>query len=175
MKEEHGKFLPAGSVVLLEGATKRLMITGFCTMDSANSDVMYDYCGCLYPEGMISSDETALFNHDQIKEIYHIGLSDEEEVAFKQKLNELINANGVVSDTAPASVLNKTTAEEAPVPPIGPGLPGYVAPKTEEPKLEEIPAVGPGLPGYVAPKIEAAPATPAAVAQPEVVTNIQFD
>ena len=42
MKEEHGKFLPAGSVVLLEGATKRLMITGFCTMDSAQSDVMYD-------------------------------------------------------------------------------------------------------------------------------------
>lgn len=96
MKEEYGKFLPAGSVVLLEGATKRLMITGFCTMDNANSDVMYDYCGCLYPEGMISSDETALFNHDQIKEIYFIGLVDEEEIAFKEKLNELVNANGAV-------------------------------------------------------------------------------
>ena len=174
MKEEHGKFLPAGSVVLLEGATKRLMITGFCTMDSAQSDVMYDYCGCLYPEGMISSDETALFNHDQIKEIYHVGYSDEEEVAFKEKLAELINANGVVSESAPASVLEKTAvAEEAPVPPIGPGLPGYVAPKKEEPKLEDIPAVGPGLPGYVAPKVEAAPA--AAATEPADVTNITFE
>lgn len=179
MKEEHGKFLPAGSVVLLEGATKRLMITGFCTMDSAQSDVMYDYCGCLYPEGMISSDETALFNHDQIKEIYHVGFSDEEEVAFKEKLTELINANGVVSESAPAAVLEKPAApvaEEAPVPPIGPGLPGYVAPKKEEPKLEDIPPVGPGLPGYVAPKVEAAPAAaPAQPAAPADVTNIQFD
>lgn len=110
MREEHGKFLPAGSVVLLEGATKRLMITGFCTMDSATSDVMYDYCGCLYPEGMISSDETALFNHDQIKEVYFVGFVDEEEVAFKEKLNELINANGVVSESAPASVLEEPAA-----------------------------------------------------------------
>ena len=93
MKEEYGRFLPVGSVVLLEGATKRLMITGFCTIDSAESEKIYDYCGCLYPEGMISSDETALFDHDQIKEIYHIGFSDPEEVAFKERLNELVNAS----------------------------------------------------------------------------------
>ena len=68
MKEEHGKFLPAGSVVLLEGATKRLMITGFCTMAAEEAEgVMYDYSGCMYPEGMISSDQNALFNHDQIE------------------------------------------------------------------------------------------------------------
>ena len=97
MQEEYKKYLPVGSVVLLEGATKRLMITGFCTMDSATSDVMYDYCGCLYPEGMISSDETAVFNHDQIKEVYFVGFVDEEEVAFKEKLNELVNA----AQTAP--------------------------------------------------------------------------
>ena len=46
----------------------------------------------------------------------------------------------------------------------------------EEPKLEDIPAVGPGLPGYVAPKVEAAPAAaPAQPAAPADVTNIQFD
>ena len=174
MKE---KFLPVGSVVLLEGATKRLMITGFCTMDAANQSVMYDYSGCLYPEGMISSDETALFNHDQIIEVYHVGFSDEEEVSFKQKLNELINANSVVTESAPEALLTKTASEETPVPPIGPGLPGYVAPKVEEPKVEDIPPVGPGLPGYVAPKIEATPtAAPAApTAAPAEITNIQFD
>lgn len=102
------KFLPAGSVVLLEGATKRLMITGFCVMDSSNSDITYDYCGCLYPEGMISTDETALFNHDQIKEIYHVGYSDEEEVAFKEKLKELINANVVSNESAPAAPADVT-------------------------------------------------------------------
>lgn len=98
MKEEYGKFLPVGSIVLLNGATKRLMITGFCTIDGENSETMYDYCGCLYPEGMISSDETALFNHDQIAQVYHVGYSDEEEVAFKEKLNELVRANITYQD-----------------------------------------------------------------------------
>lgn len=149
MKE---KFLPVGSVVLLEGATKRLMITGFCTMDAENQSVIYDYCGCLYPEGLISSEETALFNHDQIEKVYHVGFSDEEEVTFKQKLNELINANNIVGESAPEAVLTKTTPVEAPVPPIGPGLPGYVAPKIEE-----------------------TPAPTATPAVPADVTNIQFD
>ena len=100
MQDGNGKFLPVGSVVLLEGATKRLMITGFCTMDNAESEKIYDYCGCLYPEGMISSDETALFDHNQIKEIYHIGYSDAEEVAFKEKLNELVNASVMPQNTS---------------------------------------------------------------------------
>ena len=67
------KFLPLGTVVMLKGASKRLMITGFCTMAAEDdAGVMYDYSGCMYPEGMISSDQTALFNHDQIKEIYQV-------------------------------------------------------------------------------------------------------
>ena len=84
------KFLPVGSVVLLRGASKRLMITGFCTKDANDDSTMYDYCGCLYPEGIISSDQTALFNHDQIEHVYHLGLSDEEEQEFKAKLNQLL-------------------------------------------------------------------------------------
>ena len=80
------KFLPLGTVVMLKGASKRLMITGFCTMaaDDAES-VMYDYSGCMYPEGMISSDQNSLFNHDQIEKIYHMGLVDQEENDFKIK------------------------------------------------------------------------------------------
>ena len=84
------KFLPIGTVVMLKGGTKRLMITGFCMMDKNNKDKMYDYCGCLYPEGIISSEQTALFDHEQIEKIDHLGLSDDDEKAFKEKLKDYL-------------------------------------------------------------------------------------
>ena len=87
------KFLPIGTVVMLKGGSKRLMITGFCTMDAKNPDTMFDYCGCLYPEGIVRSDQNGLFNHDQIERVYHKGLVDEEERQFKAKLNELLASN----------------------------------------------------------------------------------
>lgn len=90
------KFLPVGTVVLLKGANKRLMITGFCTIpSSAEEKKVYDYSGCLFPEGILTSDKTALFNHDMIEKIYHLGLKDEEEENFKKKLNKYISEKGI--------------------------------------------------------------------------------
>lgn len=86
MNNKFGKFLPIGTVVLLKGAKKRLMITGFCAYDEGKKDNVYDYTGCLYPEGVINSKEMALFNHSQIDKIYYLGLQDQEEKTFKQKL-----------------------------------------------------------------------------------------
>lgn len=91
MDNKYGKFLPIGTVVLLKGAKKRLMITGFCSFDEAKKDKAYDYTGCLYPEGIISSKQMALFNHSQIDKIYYLGYSDQEEKAFKKKLVEELN------------------------------------------------------------------------------------
>ena len=85
------KYLPIGTVLMLKGGKKRAMITGFCSIAGEDKTKVFDYSGCLYPEGFISSNQTLLFNHDQIDKIYHFGLSDEEEKNFKQKLNEIIN------------------------------------------------------------------------------------
>ena len=87
MNNKYARFLPIGTVVLLKGAKKRLMITGFCSFDDAKKDKAYDYTGCLYPEGIISSKQMALFNHNQIEKIYYLGLQDQEEKSFKEKLN----------------------------------------------------------------------------------------
>lgn len=84
------KFLPIGTVVMLKGGTKRAMITGFCCSDNNDTSKIYDYSGCLYPEGTIASDKILLFNHNQIEKIYHLGLQDEEEKEFKKKLNEFL-------------------------------------------------------------------------------------
>ena len=90
MKEKYPKYLPIGSVVMLEKGKKRLMITGFCITPKEQQGKVYDYSGILYPEGMLTSDQTAVFNHDQIDKIYALGYSDEEEKDFKKKLNELV-------------------------------------------------------------------------------------
>ena len=68
-----------------------MMITGFLTIPNNENNKMYDYCGCLYPEGVISSEQTLVFNHEQISQVYHIGLVDDEEKVFKEKLNKLVS------------------------------------------------------------------------------------
>lgn len=84
------KYLPLGTVVLLKGATKRLMITGFCIVDSVDSSVIHDYSACIYPEGMLKPNQLALFNHEQIAQIIYMGYRDQEEIDFKKKLNDLL-------------------------------------------------------------------------------------
>lgn len=87
MKE---KFLPVGTVVMLEGGTKRIMVNGFCAIDPAQPKVMFDYSGVLFPEGALSSDQALLFNHNQIKEIIHMGLVDEESKKFNLRMKLLL-------------------------------------------------------------------------------------
>lgn len=91
MKKEIGeKYLPIGTVVMLKGGTKRVMIVGFCAVEGQDSQ-MYDYSGCLYPEGLLSSNELCLFNHDQIEKVYYVGLAeDEEEKQYKEILKSLV-------------------------------------------------------------------------------------
>ncbi len=83
------KFLPIGTVVLLKDGKKRMMISGF--LASVNNKDVYDYSGCLYPEGFLSSDQVCLFNHEQIDKIYSIGYQDQESKEFMANLKKLEN------------------------------------------------------------------------------------
>lgn len=86
------KYLPIGTVVLLKGGKKRAMITGFCSVAQENQEKIYDYSGCVYPEGYLSSNQVCLFDHDQIDKIFFLGYEDEEEKAFKEKLNTIVSS-----------------------------------------------------------------------------------
>ena len=88
MKE---KFLPLGTVVLLKNGTKRLSIIGYAGISNETGDKMFDYIGCLYPEGMINSNKNLLFDHSQIEKVIFEGYSDDEDKVFKEKLNIIIN------------------------------------------------------------------------------------
>ena len=112
------KYLPVGTVVLLKNGSKRIMINGFCTMDSNQPEKVFDYSGVLFPEGSLSSDQTLLFDHNQIIRVDHMGLEDEEEKEFKVKLVELLNSQNVSSEEN-----NNFVADNAPVQPVTPSEP----------------------------------------------------
>lgn len=90
-------FLPIGSVVLLKGGTKRIMITGYCSIDNINTEKVYDYTGCLFPEGILNSNELRLFDDSQIDSVEFRGFEDQEQIDFQKKLNEVMTEynNGI--------------------------------------------------------------------------------
>ena len=84
------KFLPIGTVCILKNAKKRVMVTGFAAKGKETGDKMFDYMGCLYPEGVISSDKNLLFNHDQIDKIFYMGYVDDEQRQLMIKLKSYL-------------------------------------------------------------------------------------
>lgn len=84
------RLLPIGSVVLLKGGTKEAMITGYCAVTEEKPDTMFDYRACPYPEGIMMSEGTALFNHDDVEEVLHTGWENDEYTNFMDKLEILI-------------------------------------------------------------------------------------
>jgi len=84
------KFLPIGSVVLLTESSKRVMIVGV-KQKQMDSEKVWDYSGCLYPEGIIDPDKLFLFNTDQIHQLFFVGFQDGEGLVFLEKLNEVEN------------------------------------------------------------------------------------
>ena len=108
------KYLPIGTVVLLKGGKKRAMITGFCSVAQENQEKIYDYSGCVYPEGYLSSNQVCLFDHDQIDKIYFLGYEDEEEKMFKEKLNQIVaSIESSGNSMAPAGAPETTEADDS--------------------------------------------------------------
>lgn len=76
--------LPLGSVVLVKGGNKRVMITGRIQARVGEHKV-YDYSACYYPEGIINPKEMFFFDHDAIEQLFFVGFQDEEELSFRSK------------------------------------------------------------------------------------------
>lgn len=96
--------LPVGSVVLLKGANKRVMVIGRIQVMKGDPTV-YDYVSCPYPEGLIDADELYFFNRDDIERVYFIGFQDPEELQFRAErlapLSELyVDEDGQIAERA---------------------------------------------------------------------------
>jgi len=96
------KYLPIGSIVVLKGGEKKLMIFGRYQQDTAN-DTVFDYVGCPYPEGNIGTKATFLFNHEDIAWIHWLGMSDEEDEALNDELKQLPRRVNSLKEDKPAA------------------------------------------------------------------------
>lgn len=82
------QYLPIGSVVLLKESQKRIMIVGV-KQKQENSDKVWDYSACLFPEGILDPDRLFLFDSEQIERLYFVGFQDGESLAFLDQLNHM--------------------------------------------------------------------------------------
>ncbi len=91
--------LPIGSVVLLKGGEKRIMICGRI-QTKAEDNIIYDYSACIYPQGIVNPDNMYFFNRDAIETVFFIGFQDKEELTFRHevldKLGELEIKDGTI-------------------------------------------------------------------------------
>lgn len=81
--------LPIGSVVVLKKGTKKLMIIGRLQLN-VKTKKLYDYAGCLWPEGYMDKEHSYVFNNDDIDRLYYLGMQDIEEFNFRSKLDEMM-------------------------------------------------------------------------------------
>ena len=74
--------LPLGSIVLLENGIKKIMVFGRLQMNEVNGEI-YDYAGCLYPEGLLKNENIFLFNDEDINTLVFKGFENEEEAEIQ--------------------------------------------------------------------------------------------
>lgn len=84
------ELLPIGSIVILKNGFKKLMIIGRKILQGKDEE-LYDYLGCLYPEGDIGEQYKFIFNHEDIDKLLFKGYEDEEEMAFRKILENKEN------------------------------------------------------------------------------------
>lgn len=99
------KYLPIGSVCTLKAKNKKVMITGYYSVEFNGNLKINDYMGCAYPEGMLLPEHNCTFNHSDIEKIEFIGFKNEEQKTFANLLNRL--TGNVKSDEESAAEFHK--------------------------------------------------------------------
>ena len=83
-------YLPIGSVVLVKGTPKTLMIISRAIKAAQGGhEKFFDYGACLYPEG-IMGDQAMYFNNENIEEIVWRGFENDEEMRTQKILKEAV-------------------------------------------------------------------------------------
>lgn len=81
-------FLPLGSVVIVRGSTKKLMVIARAVAIPQEGALRYyDYGACLYPEGLLE-DRLAYFNHEGVQKVVFRGFENDENELILETLRE---------------------------------------------------------------------------------------
>ena len=76
------ELLPIGSVIILKGNIKKLMITGIKIAKADEPSTYYDYMGVFFPEGYVGDNSNFLFNHSDINDVVFLGYDNPERQSF---------------------------------------------------------------------------------------------
>ncbi len=79
------EYLPVGSVVLLKGAKRNVVIIGYSVVEDGN-DKVWDYLGSPYPMGVVGREANLMFDMDQIEKVLFYGYRDDEGKHFLELL-----------------------------------------------------------------------------------------
>lgn len=94
------KYLPIGTICTIKGQQKKVMITGYYSVEYVGNLKFKDYSGCLYPEGLLLPNSNVSFNHSEIESIDYMGYENEEFTKFKQLISNLSENEKVKSSVA---------------------------------------------------------------------------
>ena len=76
---ETKEFLPLGSVVIVKGSVKKLVLIARAIFTEVNGERKYfDYGACTYPEGVLG-ENIVYFQHKDIAEVIAKGYTDEDD------------------------------------------------------------------------------------------------
>ena len=81
------KYLPIGTICSLKNNNKKIMIISYFSLEYNGNVKMYDYKGCVYPEGLLLPAQTVSFNHEEIEKIEYVGFKNEQYEIFNNMLN----------------------------------------------------------------------------------------
>lgn len=98
-KKSIQEVLPLGSVVTLQKGTKKVMIIGRIQVES-ETQKLYDYSAVLYPEGMLDPSSLYLFQHEDIDKIYHVGMQNSDEFAFRSFMEQRLEEMDLLKDAS---------------------------------------------------------------------------
>lgn len=88
--------LPIGSIIYLKEGTSKVMILNRGPLFEGErlgaKGVVYDYSGCLYPQGL-NPNNVFYFNEENIDKVVFEGYKDDEEERFKEIYNTWLEEN----------------------------------------------------------------------------------
>lgn len=84
---ETKEFLPLGSVVIVKGSVKKLVLIARAIFTEVKGEQKYfDYGACTYPEGVLG-ENIIYFQHKDIAEVVAKGYVDEDDRRMVENIN----------------------------------------------------------------------------------------
>lgn len=113
MEGYNHKYLPIGSVVIMDDGNVPLMIQGYA-FTSKDGTYVYDYCGSTYPNGFEGMESSYCFDQKDVSEVLHIGYLGEGSEEFMTRLDEQMESikagnAGSVAETEQKDLPSPTT------------------------------------------------------------------